>query len=112
MEECWANLGGKIAGKWNPADPASYLAVGRDFARLDLYREDAVEILRKGLSVSPNNLELTLELSKMYERMGMPAEALSVKLPLMAPGGPLAPVEPASGASSAAAPPATENGTQ
>jgi predicted Ser/Thr protein kinase len=81
MEECWANLGRRLNGGWDPASPAGWLAVGRDFARLELYREDAVAVFRKGLAALPGDPELTEELAKVTDRMGFPLEAANLRNP-------------------------------
>jgi len=85
MRKAWENLSKASVEHWDENDAACYLAVGRDFAKLDLYREDAVAVFRMGRSVAPRDPNLALELAKMYDRMGFSGEAALVRFEMTGP---------------------------
>jgi len=77
--ESWALLAGALGTPWQDDDPKSYLAVGSDFARLGLFREDAVAVFHAGLERFPDDGELVTALAGLLRQMGFDAEAGAVE---------------------------------
>jgi tetratricopeptide (TPR) repeat protein len=58
-------------------DPGIYLSIADRYNQHQDY-ENAISILRKGLNIMPDNVELTLQLGITYDLMGMGDEALRI----------------------------------